>query len=153
KRCNGILFPDTVLPFDDEELAGVTVADVLANPSAFEGETLADPVEGVECGRCKAMIMRRYDGTSWIHSFAHGRTVYELRYDATALKTAIAESEAQDAVRVLIKLLLQADVSEPEEETLISLAVMRTGGKPSRVARELKKARKEKSEKDRSEKR
>ena len=43
-----------VLPFDDPELAGKTVADVLADPGSFEGETLADPLEGIEYGRCKA---------------------------------------------------------------------------------------------------
>jgi hypothetical protein len=41
-----------VLPFDDEELAGVTVADVLADPARFEGATLADPLEGVSYGQC-----------------------------------------------------------------------------------------------------
>jgi hypothetical protein len=50
---------------------------VLANPDRFVGETLADPLEGIEYGRCKAKIMRRADGSLWIHSFAHGRTVYE----------------------------------------------------------------------------
>ena len=74
-----------MLPFDDPELAGCTVADVLADPERYEGETLADPLEGVDYGRCSAMIMRRDDGTPWIHSFAHGRTVYELKYDAGAV--------------------------------------------------------------------
>jgi len=35
-----------VLPFDDDDLAGCTVADVLADPERFEGATLADPIEG-----------------------------------------------------------------------------------------------------------
>src|SRR4029077_16343336 len=47
RQCEGVLLPDLVLPFDDEELAGKTVGDVLADPAAFEGVTLADPVEGV----------------------------------------------------------------------------------------------------------
>jgi hypothetical protein len=76
KQCNGVLLPAITLPFDDDSLAGKTVADVLADPAVFEGETLADPLEGIEYGRCKARIMRRADGTPWIHSFAHGRTVY-----------------------------------------------------------------------------
>ena len=42
---------DSILPFDDEQLAGTTVADVLANPERYEGETLADPLEGIEYGR------------------------------------------------------------------------------------------------------
>lgn len=79
RQCAGILLPDVVLPFDDKELDGATVADVLADPARFEGTTLADPHEGIEYGLCKARIMRRADGTPWIHSFAHGRTIYELR--------------------------------------------------------------------------
>lgn len=54
-------------PFDDEDLAGVTGAEVLADSA-----TLADPLEGVEYGACKAKIMRRTDGTPRMDSFAHG---------------------------------------------------------------------------------
>ncbi len=74
RQCAGILLPDVALPFDDHELAGITVADVLADPTRFEGATMADPLEGTEYGPCKAKVMRRADGTPWIHSFAHGRT-------------------------------------------------------------------------------
>jgi hypothetical protein len=81
RQCEGVLRPDVVLPFDDPELAGRTVGDVLADPDLYEGETLADPLEGVAYGTCKARIMRREDGTPWIHSFAHGRTIYELKHD------------------------------------------------------------------------
>jgi hypothetical protein len=41
--CEGVLLPDVGLPFDDEDLKGKAVAEVLADPAAFEGETLADP--------------------------------------------------------------------------------------------------------------
>ena len=68
-----------VLPFDDADLAGETVADVLADPTRFEDATLADPLEGVAYGAGKAKIMVRADGMPWIHSFAHGRSVYELK--------------------------------------------------------------------------
>ena len=47
RQCEGVLRPDIELPFDDEALAGCTVGDVLADPERFEGETLADPLEGV----------------------------------------------------------------------------------------------------------
>jgi hypothetical protein len=63
RQCKGVLRPDVELPFDDDELAGCTVGDVLADPERFEGETLADPLEGVEYGHCCAKIMRRPDGT------------------------------------------------------------------------------------------
>jgi hypothetical protein len=32
----------------------------------------ADPIEGIEYGRCKAKIMLRRNGSVWINSFAHG---------------------------------------------------------------------------------
>ena len=62
---------------------------MLKDPARFVGATLADPLEGPDYGRCKAMVMRRADGSSWINSFAHGRTVYELRYDARAVSALI----------------------------------------------------------------
>jgi hypothetical protein len=82
RQCEGVLLPDLALPWDDEDFAGCTVGDVLADPVRFEGATLADPLEGVEYGTCKARVMRRSDGTPWINSFAHGRTVYRLKHSA-----------------------------------------------------------------------
>jgi len=59
------------------------LAAVLEHPARYDGATLADPIEGVAYGRCKAKVMRRDDGTPFIHSLAHGTsTIYELRYDA-----------------------------------------------------------------------
>ena len=104
RQCEGVLRPDIVLPFDDPELAGCTVGDVLADPERFEGETLADPLEGVAYGRCVAKIMRRADGTPWIHSFAHGRTIYELKHDAAAVRKAM-EKAAKDEVVATFALL------------------------------------------------
>ena len=85
RQCDGVLLPAVVLPFDAEDMRGCTVADVLADPDRFVGATLADPLEGIEYGVCKAKVMQRPDGTVWIHSFAHGRTVYELKHDADAI--------------------------------------------------------------------
>jgi putative DNA primase/helicase len=82
RQCAGVLLPGVVLPFDDDDLAGCTVADVLDDPERFEGATLADPLEGIEYGRGKAKVLLRPDGTPWINSFAHGRTVYRLQNDA-----------------------------------------------------------------------
>ena len=97
RQREGVLLPDIVLPFDDPDLAGCTVGDVLADPDRFEGETMADPLEGVDYGHCCAKIMRRSDGTPWIHSFAHGRTIYELKYNAAHVHKAI-EAAAKDEV-------------------------------------------------------
>lgn len=83
---SGVLLPDVELLFDAEDFAGATVGDVLDDPDKYAGATLADPLEGPSYGRCKAKILRREDGWPWIHSFAHGRTTYELKYDAASIE-------------------------------------------------------------------
>jgi hypothetical protein len=82
-RHRGVLLPYLELEFD--HLGIVSVAEVLAHPDRFVGETLADPLEGVDYGRCKAKVMRNDDGL-FIHSFAHGRAIYLLRRDARSAK-------------------------------------------------------------------
>jgi hypothetical protein len=118
-----------------------TVADVLADPGNFEGETLADPLEGVDYGRCKAKVMRRADGTPWIHSFAHGRTVYDLKLDASAIRAAMAAAGEGEAVAVLVELLQQAAVEPTEEEDLIVYAKEFTGVGMRVITRTIKDAR------------
>jgi hypothetical protein len=81
QQCAGILLSGVVLPFDDEEFAGCTVADVLTDPKRFDGATMADPIEGVAYGRCKAKVLLRRDGMPLINSFAHGGIVYQLQID------------------------------------------------------------------------
>ena len=91
-RHRGILLPDVELDFDD--LGVVTVATVLADPDKFVGETLADPLEGIDYGRCKAKVMRAPDGALVIHSFAHGGGLYHLRHDARSATAALTEAIA-----------------------------------------------------------
>ena len=127
QQCEGILRPDIELPFDDPELAGCTVGDVLADPERFEGETLADPLEGEEYGPCKARIMRRSDGTPWIHSFAHGRTAYELKYDAASVRKAMEQATKGDVVATFIRLAAGADIDAVELAELRHLAKQLSG--------------------------
>ena len=103
--CDSMLLPDVVLPLDGCDLADCTVGDVLADPERFAGETLADPLEGVEYGRCKAKIMRRPDGTPRIHSFAHGRSYYELKYDVSAVSKALEQTTDGDVMKTFIALV------------------------------------------------
>ena len=70
---------DFPLPFDDSKLAGMTVAEVLANPNKYVGRTLADPFEGPAYGRGKAIVYQRENGSLFINSFAHGGARYELK--------------------------------------------------------------------------
>ena len=121
RQCEGVLLPDVMLPFDDPEFAGSTVADVLADPARFEGATLADPLEGVDYGRCKARIMRRADRTLWINSFAHGGIAYELKFDFDAAKDALAKEPEASVVDLFVRLVLLGDLDPVETEQLRNL--------------------------------
>jgi hypothetical protein len=94
---------------------------LLADPSRFEGETLADPLEGIEYGRCKARIMRRGNGSVWINSFAHGRTVYELKIDYSAAKAEIEQSTPEQAADTLQRVVRGGDLGPDEVEILRNL--------------------------------
>lgn len=144
RQCDGILLPDLVLPFDDPVLAGRTVADVLADPEAFDSATLADPLEGPEYGMCKARIMRRADGTVWIHSFAHGRTTYELRFDHRAVRAAVEAAPPTEAARRFVALASSGDFDADEIECLRDLAADRAGVGKRAIDRKLKAAQEEK---------
>ena len=122
RLCEGVLLPDIVLPFDDPDLAGCTVADVLADPDRFEGATLADPLEGIDYGTCKAQIMRRADGSMWIHSFAHGRTIYDLKLDAAAVRAILERTDKQAVAKLFIELAMTADLDDGELEHLRNFA-------------------------------
>ena len=140
-QIGGTLLPDLELPFDDEALAGKTVADVLKNPAKFVGATLADPLEGVGYGTCKAKIMRRADGTLWINSFAHGRNTYDLKLDARAVRAALDNASKDEVVGKFIDLALQADLDPTELEQLLGLVSERSGLGTRVIARTLKAAR------------
>jgi hypothetical protein len=143
RQLGGLLLPDIVLSFDEEEFAGCTVADILADPDRFEGATLADPNEGPDYGYCVAKILRRPDGTPWIHSFAHGRTVYDLKYDAAAVRSAIEKADKAEVVRTFIGLAVVADLSEQELEQLRELVVSLSGTGKLAIKTMLKAAQKE----------
>ena len=111
-RHRGVLLPYIELDFD--HLGMVPVADVLTDPDRFVGETLADPLEGAEYGRCKAMVMKGGDGGLFIHSFAHGRSIYSLRYDLRAAKVAVAQAPTGAVVDHAMA-VLKASEMEPDE--------------------------------------
>ena len=127
RQCAGVLHPDIKLPFDDVEFANCTVADVLADPERFVGATLADPLEGVRYGRGKAKVMQRADGSLWIHSFAHGRTVYTLKLDAKAAHAILAKTAPDAAIATFIELTASADLDEVERLKLRELTAKISG--------------------------
>jgi hypothetical protein len=143
RQCAGTLHPAIVLPFDDPELDGKTVADVLADPAVFEGVTLADPVQGRTFGGHRAYINVRADGTPWIHSFAHGRTTYELKRDASSLRAQLDKTPDHLICQTFVELALSTDLTAVDLEDLRNLTAER--GKVSRqaVKAALKSARKQ----------
>ncbi len=114
RACEGYLSSAFPLPFDDPELVGRTVADVLADPVRFEGETMADPLEGVQHGRCKAMVMLRSDGRPVLHSFAHGTTMYSLYHDAEAVRAALEKTRRDQVVTAFAAFRIAADLAPGE---------------------------------------
>jgi hypothetical protein len=111
-RHRGILLPHLDLDFDHVGI--VSVAAVLADPDRFIGETLADPLEGADYGRCKAKVMRGDDGELFIHSFAHGRSLYHLRYDARSAKAAIAQAPVDGLVDYAMAILAKTEMEADE---------------------------------------
>lgn len=144
--CKGTLLPDVELVFDAADMAGATVRDVLADPDRFVGATLADPLEGIAYGRCKAMVLQGGDGGLWINSFAHGRTRYTLKYDAASVEAAMNKGDPAEAADILVRMLLLADVAADEEQRLRDLATKLSEVKARPLGAKIKQARAEQAQ-------
>jgi hypothetical protein len=145
RQCEGVLLPDVVLPWDDEAFEGCTVADVLAEPERFVGATMADPLEGVDYGRTKAMLMRSGGGTPWIHSFAHGRKIYELKFDARAIDDAIAKAGPEEVIGLFVKMAVAGDLDATEIESLRDKVADKAGVGKRAVSASLRAAKQKQS--------
>ena len=113
RRHHGQLAPVLELEFDDP-LIGVKsrIAEVLMDPDRYVGETLADPLEGVRYGRCKAKIMAAKEGGYIIHSFAHGSIVYRLTYDEAGLEAIIDTADVKSGLTTLAEAMVDAMLDE-----------------------------------------
>jgi hypothetical protein len=90
--------------------------------------------------------MRRHDGTPWIHSFAHGRTIYELKYDAAGIRKAMEAVAKEDVVKTFVKLMVQADLDAEELQNLRALAKTLSGVGLREIDGMLKAVQRKKSE-------
>jgi hypothetical protein len=118
----GELWSWDVLHLDDETIGKVSVADVLADPSRFHGETLADPLEGRSYGRGKARLYWNANNSVVINSFAHGGCVYAVHHDADYIRAKVEDAGA-DAPHVLAALMAHAgDLDAVTRERLRNLA-------------------------------
>jgi hypothetical protein len=89
--------------FDDDAIGVALVADILAEPERYHGETLADPLEGRDYGRGKCKLYYNGGGDVRINSFAHGGNVYKLRHCPEYMVSRIEEA-GEDAPNVLARL-------------------------------------------------
>jgi hypothetical protein len=124
-RHRGVLLPDLDLDFDHHGI--VSVATLLADPDRFIGETLADPLEGADYGRCKAKVMRADDGRLYIHSFAHGRALYWVRHDARSAKAAIAQAPVDGLIDYAMVILATTEMEADELEDLVAIVAKKAG--------------------------
>jgi hypothetical protein len=146
-RHRGVLLPHLDLDFD--HLGMVSVAEVLADPDRFAGETLADPLEGVDYGRCKAKVMRGDDGGLFIHSFAHGRSIYPLRHDARSAKAAIAQAPVEGLVDYAMALLAMTDMEADEHADFVATVAKKAGIRVQAVNARIAKERRERDKANR----
>jgi hypothetical protein len=147
----GQLAPDFELEFDDPALGLVTVATILSDPERYVGETLADPIEGVAYGRCKAMLMRDERHGGWIiHSYVHGGNIYRLAHNKETITTMIQAAQPSDALGKFLDTIDDAILSEGVEEMLIaqcargacaSIPTVRKAVKQRRNARDAERAK------------
>jgi hypothetical protein len=121
----GVLLPHVELDFD--HLGLVPVTEVLADPDRFVDETLADPLEGVSYGRCKAKVMLADDGGVIIHSFAHGRSIYSLRHDVRSAKAALAHAPRGGVVDEAMAIFAVSEM-EADEVADFAAAVAKAAG-------------------------
>ena len=146
-RHRGVLLPHLDLDFD--HLGIVSVAAVLADPDRFIGETLADPLEGVDYGRCKAKVMRGDDGGLFIHSFAHGRALYLLRHDARSAKAAIAQAPVDGLIDYAMAILATTEMEADELADFVATVAKTAGIGVRAVKARIAKERREREQAER----
>jgi hypothetical protein len=128
------------LQFDDDDLGVVTVDAIMADPARYDGETLADPIDGIEYGRGKARLFLNDDGTIICNSFAHGGRSFRLLHSAASARAAI-EKAGQDAARIYVQVILAAEINAGEEDRLIELVRDLTGIGKRPLTTDLKRAK------------
>ncbi|NOT11300.1 MAG: hypothetical protein HOP23_05630 [Methylococcaceae bacterium] len=88
----------------------VTVADVLANPEAYDGRALADPVEGVEYGATTAKFYWNNGIKPYINSMAHGGCKYFLHAIPKQAKQVTSLVNQNDQVKTTAVAMLLANI-------------------------------------------
>lgn len=130
------------LVFDNEELDITSVDAVMAEPAKFDGETLADPIDGIAYGAGKAKLFINLDGTIVINSFAHGGRPFRLLHSAQSALAAI-DKAGEEAGKIYVKIVLSANLTAGEEDQLLERVRALTGIGKRPLKSDLKRARAE----------
>jgi hypothetical protein len=91
--------------------------------------------------------MQHPDGSLRIHSFAHGRTIYDLRYDMASLDRAIRAAPKEEMVNMLLQLLPVASLAPDEEIRLRDLVCDLAGVKVRPLDLRIKRGKEERARK------
>lgn len=91
-RMENRLLPDDIVYTDDME--PITIRSILLEPDTYNGMVVRDPLEP-EYGKSKAKIFVDEDGIC-IHSFAHGKQIYRVKYDIDYVMAKLAEAPQED---------------------------------------------------------
>ena len=110
---------------------------MLADPQRFDGETLADPIEGVSYGRNCAIVQSHPDAgvQVFVSSPMAARSIVS-RTTAASLEAAIMAVPKIEATKTLFRLIARADVDADDRKRLCKLAGARSGG-GTRVAEKM----------------
>jgi hypothetical protein len=130
------------LQFDDDELGVVNIDDVMVDPARYDGETLADPLDGIDYGAGKAKLFANEDGSIVINSFAHGSRTFRLLHSVASGRT-VLERAGEGAAKLYIKVLLAAEVNAAEEDQILELVRDLSGIGKRPLKSDLKKAKAE----------
>jgi hypothetical protein len=136
-RHRGELYPHIVLHFDNMGIA--TVADVLANPRAYDQETLADPMEP-DTGRCRAKLYANASGKIVVHTFARGGAVFKLIADRAVIERVVRDSEPAAVIADVKRLMACSVLSPTDFDGVIATAALRSGAGKRPVRKELEAA-------------
>lgn len=92
-----------------------------------------------------AKFYLRPDGSPFIKSFAHGGAYYKLLYDYDGIEAAVSKADPKEAVKVFVRLVIDAGLDLDEEKRLAKVAGLRSGSGVKVAEQMLKKARNERS--------
>ena len=108
----------------------------------FRWRDLADPLEGINYGRCKAKVLRGEQGEIIIHSFAHGGAVYRLFHSEASLSKLVAGLPKRNPfLSVFADAMQDLMAGEQAYERLRQMAIDHTGGKAKPVNKALENAK------------